>query len=96
MYRKRYGDDWMYDIARRFYQFAGEHRYHPVALAVAWVSHHPAITAPILGARDVDQLEDALGSMDIQMTPELYADICKLTPIPPSATDRSEELITGI
>ncbi len=23
MYRKRYGDDWMYDIARRFYQFAG-------------------------------------------------------------------------
>lgn len=94
MYRKRYGDDWMYDIARRFYQFAAEHGHHPVALAVAWVSHHPAITAPILGARNVDQLEDALGSMDIKMTPELYADICKLTPIPPSATDRSEELIS--
>jgi aryl-alcohol dehydrogenase-like predicted oxidoreductase len=92
MYRKRYGDDWMFDIARRFCQFAAGHGFHPVALAVAWVSHHPAMTAPILGARNVDQLEDALQSTDIQMTPELYADICKLTPIPPSATDRSEEI----
>jgi aryl-alcohol dehydrogenase-like predicted oxidoreductase len=93
MYRKRYGDDWMSDIARRFSQFAAKRGYHPVSLAVSWVSHHPAVTAPILGARNVDQLEDALGSMDIEMTSELYRDICKITPMPPSATDRSEELV---
>ena len=92
MYRKRYGDDWMVDTTRRFKRFAEEHGYHPVSLAVAWVSHHPAVTAPILGARNVDQLEDALRSVEIQMNPELYADICRLTPTPPSATDRSEEI----
>lgn len=93
MYRKRYGDDWMFDVAGRFCQFAGEHGYHPVSLAIAWVSYHPAITAPILGARNVEQLEDALASTEIQITPELYVDICRLTPTPPSATDRSEELV---
>jgi aryl-alcohol dehydrogenase-like predicted oxidoreductase len=75
-----------------FCQFAAGHGFHPVALAVAWVSHHPAMTAPILGARNVDQLEDALRSMDIQLSPALYADICRLAPAPPLATDRSEEI----
>jgi aryl-alcohol dehydrogenase-like predicted oxidoreductase len=93
MYQKRYGEGWMFDTARRFNQFAEERGYHPVSLAVAWVSHHPAVTAPILGARNVDQLEDALQSTDIHMTQELYADICRLTPTPPSATDRSEEIV---
>jgi aryl-alcohol dehydrogenase-like predicted oxidoreductase len=93
MYRKRYGEGWMSDTARRFKRFAEEHGYHPVSLAVAWVSHHPSVTAPILGARNVDQLEDALRSMDIQLSPELYADICRLAPTPPSATDRSEEIV---
>ena len=93
MYQKRYGEDWMSDTTRRFIRFAEEHGYHPVSLAVAWVSHHPVVTAPILGARNVDQLEDALRSVDIQLSPELYAEICGLTPTPPSATDRSEEIV---
>ena len=93
MYQKRYGEDWMSDTTQRFIRFAEEHGYHPVSLAVAWVSHHPAVTAPILGARNVDQLEDALRSVDILLSPELYADICKVTPTPPSATDRSEEIV---
>ncbi len=93
MYRKRYGEGWMFDTTRRFNRFAKEHGYHPVSLAVAWVSRHPAVTAPILGARNVDQLEDALRSVDIQLSPEFYADICRLTPTPPSATDRSEEIV---
>ncbi len=93
MYRRRYGEDWMFDVTRRFIRFAEEHRYHPVSLAVAWVSHHPAVTAPILGARNVDQLEDALRSVDIQLSPELYTGLCRLTPTPPSATDRSEDIV---
>jgi aryl-alcohol dehydrogenase-like predicted oxidoreductase len=93
MYQKRYGEEWMFDTTRRFNRFAEEHGYHPVSLAVAWVSYHPAVTAPILGARNVEQLEDALRSVDIQLGPELYAEICRLTPTPPSATDRSEEIV---
>ena len=51
----------------------------------------PAVTAPIIGARNLDQLEGSLGSLEIDMTPELRAEISALSPEPPPATDRSEE-----
>jgi aryl-alcohol dehydrogenase-like predicted oxidoreductase len=92
MYRKRYSEQWMYDGAMRFTQFAADNGYHPVSLAVAWVAHHPAITAPIMGARDVTQLKDSLQAADIEMSPDLYEAICQLTPTPSPATDRSEIL----
>jgi aryl-alcohol dehydrogenase-like predicted oxidoreductase len=90
MYQKRYGEQWMYDAAVEFAQLAGDNGYHPVSLAVAWVAHHPAVTAPIIGARNVGQLKDALQSVDIEISPDLYDAICRLTPKPPPATDRSE------
>ena len=92
MYQKRYGQRWMFDAALRFKEFARTQGYHPVSLAVAWVARHPAITAPILGARNVDQLEDALRSAEIELSPDLYAEICRLTPTPPPATDRTENI----
>jgi aryl-alcohol dehydrogenase-like predicted oxidoreductase len=91
MYRRRYGEQWMYAAAVKFTQFARDKGYHPVSLAVAWVAHHPAVTAPIIGARNVEQLKDSLQAADIQMSPDLYAEICRLTPAPPPATDRSED-----
>jgi aryl-alcohol dehydrogenase-like predicted oxidoreductase len=51
---------------------------------------HPAITAPIIGARSVEQLNDSLAALDIRMTPELRAEISALSPEPPPPTDRSE------
>ena len=94
MYQKRYGEQWMYDAATKFTQFAADNGYHPVSLAVAWVAHHPALTAPIMGARNVKQLKDSLQSDDIEMSPDLYSEICRLTPTPPPATDRSENQVT--
>lgn len=38
-------------------------------MALAWLLHRPAITAPIIGANSVEQLKDALGSVAIQLTP---------------------------
>jgi len=90
MYGKRYGEQWMQDAALRFAQFAVENGYHPVSLAVAWVARHPAVTAPIIGARDVEQLEASLQSVDIDLSPDVYDAICRITPKPPPATDRSE------
>jgi len=92
MYRKRYSEQWMYDAAVQFTQFAADNGYHPVSLAVAWVAHHPAVTAPIMGARNAEQLKDSLRAADIELSPDLYAAICELTPTPPPATDRSEIL----
>jgi len=92
MYATRYSQEWMHDAAGRFAEFAKSRGHHPVTLAVAWVAAHPAITAPIIGARNLDQLEPALAALDIDMTPELYAELCALTPTPPPATDRTEEV----
>jgi len=91
MYQTRYGDDVHYRVAEQFTRFAEENGYHPVSLAVAWVMHHPAVTAPIIGARNVDQLEGSLGAQNIQMTDDLYEAVSDLSPTPPPATDRVEE-----
>ena len=93
MYRKRYREQWMYDAAIKFTQLAKDSGYHPVALAVAWVAHHPAVAAPIMGARNVEQLKGSLQAADIEMSSDLYNEICRLTPTPPPATDRSEDQI---
>lgn len=91
MYQVRYGEDGYLDTAERFTEFARQHGFEPVSLAVAWVAAHPAVTAPIVGARNVPQLEGALKAVDIKMTPELRAEISALSPEPPPATDRNEE-----
>jgi aryl-alcohol dehydrogenase-like predicted oxidoreductase len=91
MYRVRYAADWTYDVAERFSNFAKAHGFTPASLAVAWVAGHPAVTAPIIGARNLTQLEDSLKALEIKLTPELRAEISALSPEPPLATDREEE-----
>lgn len=90
-YAERYKDGWMYEVADRFSRFAREHGFDPVSLAVAWCASHPAVTAPIIGARNVEQLEGSLAAMEIEMSAELREAISALSPEPPPATDRSEE-----
>jgi aryl-alcohol dehydrogenase-like predicted oxidoreductase len=91
MYQTRYSADVHYRVAERFSQFARENGYDPVSLAVAWVMHHPAVTAPIIGARNLQQLEGSLGALDVDMTEDLYEAVADLSPTPPPATDRVEE-----
>ena len=91
MYQTRYHEGWMTQVAEDFTAFAQARGYHPVSLAVAWVGGHPAVTAPIIGARNLAQLEDSLGALKVTMTPELRAEISALSPEPPPATDRNEE-----
>jgi len=52
---------------------------------------HPAITAPIIGARNLEQLEASLQAAEVVMTPEWRTEIAALSSEPPPATDRSEE-----
>ncbi len=91
-YQDRYGEEWMHETARKFAAFCAERGVHAVSMAVAWVGGHPAVTAPIIGARNVDQLRASLDSVKIAMTPELRAEISALSRMPPPATDRLEEL----
>jgi len=91
MYVQRYAPAWMAEVAARFAGFAEARGLHPVSLAVAWVASHPAVTAPIVGARSVEQLGPSLAALDIAMTPDLRRELDALSPTPPPATDRLEE-----
>ena len=91
VYETRYGADWMYETAAAFTRLARRYGYPPPALAVAWAASHPAVTAPIIGARSVEQLEGSLKALEVDMTPELRREISALSPTPPPATDRNEE-----
>jgi aryl-alcohol dehydrogenase-like predicted oxidoreductase len=93
MYQIRYGFDWVHETAGRFTDFARSRGFDPAALAVAWVGSHPAVTAPIIGARSLQQLEGTLKSLEIEMTPEMRAEVSALSPEPPPATDRAEEQV---
>ncbi|MDP2334300.1 MAG: aldo/keto reductase [Reyranella sp.] len=91
MYEARYGEAWTFEVAEKFVAFCKRKGMHPVSAAIAWVGSHPAVTAPIIGARNLDQLKDSLASVKIGMTPALRAEMAELSPTPPPATDRLEE-----
>ena len=91
MYEARYGEPWMFEVAEKYVAFCKQKGLHPVSAAVAWVGAHPAVTAPIIGARNLDQLKDSLNAVKIDMTPALRAEIADLSRTPPPATDRLEE-----
>ena len=91
MYEARYGEAWTFEVAEKYVAFCKDKGLHPVSAAIAWVGSHPAVTAPIIGARNLDQLKDSLASVDVKMTPELRAEMGELSRTPPPATDRLEE-----
>jgi aryl-alcohol dehydrogenase-like predicted oxidoreductase len=91
MYTSRYGEPWMHEIAEKYVAFCQKRGLHPVSAAVAWVGAHPGVTAPIVGARNVQQLQASLDSMKIEMGQALWNEIAALSRTPPPATDRLEE-----
>ena len=90
-YRARYREDWVHEVAANFADFCRQRDLHPVGAAVAWVGAHPAVTAPIIGARNLEQLRPSLDSPSIEMTTALRAEISALSRTPPPATDRFDE-----
>jgi len=92
-YTARYADEMNFVVADRFTTYAAEHGMHPATLAVAWVMSNPAITAPIIGARNVEQLEPSLAALDVDMTPQWRDEISALSVTPAPATDRAETLL---
>ena len=90
-YTARYRADWLYELAENFTAYANTANLKPATLALAWVLANPAITAPIFGARNLEQLEDSLLAADYQMSAQQWQQISDLTPQVPLATDRDDE-----
>ena len=90
-YAARYGQEWMAETAQSLSTLANEWGTDPATLAVAWAAKHPAVSAPIISARDAQQLEASLNALDVCLTAEQYAQIEALSARPAPATDRLEE-----
>ncbi|MEO0771760.1 MAG: aldo/keto reductase [Pseudomonadota bacterium] len=90
-YAARYGQDWMHEAAGALSQMAEQMGVHAATLAVAWAAHHPALTAPIISARNAQQLAPSLAANSLTLSDDSYAQIEALSPRPAPATDRLEE-----
>ncbi|MCP4821851.1 MAG: aldo/keto reductase, partial [Shimia sp.] len=91
-YAARYGVDWMHDTATQLSEIAKELATHPATLAAAWAARHQTCPSPILSARNTEQLAPSLAATTFYMGDTLYERLTALTPTPPPATDRLEEL----
>jgi aryl-alcohol dehydrogenase-like predicted oxidoreductase len=92
-YAARYGQDWMVDTAQRLSGIAIEMGIDAATLAVAWAAQHTAVTAPIISARSVAQLQPSLEAGNLTLTDEEYDRIEALSVRPAPATDRLEEAV---
>lgn len=54
----------------------------PADVALAWLLHNPAVTAPIIGPRTLQQLEGSLRALEIELTPEVLTRLDKIWPGP--------------
>ncbi|HHX64201.1 MAG TPA: aldo/keto reductase [Chloroflexi bacterium] len=69
-YYERYYTDQAMDIVEAFVQAAKDRGITAARLALAWVLGERRVTCPIVGARNLEQLDDTLGGLDISLTPE--------------------------
>ncbi len=57
----------------------------PADVALAWLLHQPVVTAPIIGPRTVQQVDDALGALDVRLTDDVLAELDRIFPGPGGA-----------
>lgn len=79
-YHDRYYTRDALDLVERFVAAARERGVTPAQLALAWVLAEPRVTAPILGARNLEQLQDTLGGLEIQLSSKERAEIPAIAP----------------
>ena len=90
-YQVRYGQLDAQGVAEAVVNKARELGVTPAALAIAWVMRHPTVTAPLLGARSVEQLRPCLAASNLTLSDAEYAALSALTPEPAPATDRHDD-----
>jgi aryl-alcohol dehydrogenase-like predicted oxidoreductase len=62
-------------IAEVVVKVAGDLGVTPSQVALAWAMRDPRVTAPIIGARTLDQFEDNLGALDLTLPDAALADL---------------------
>jgi aryl-alcohol dehydrogenase (NADP+) len=77
IYRERYLSDESFLRTSRFLEVSKKRRLHPIALAIAWVASHPAVTSSIIGARNEGQLRETLKFAELKISVQERDEISK-------------------
>jgi 1-deoxyxylulose-5-phosphate synthase len=59
-----------FDVADTVAKLAAEREVPPAQVALAWLLHKPAVTAPIIGATKLRHIEDALAATQLTLAPD--------------------------
>ena len=68
-----------FEAYEKFCQEIGE---SPADLALAWLLHNPAVTAPIIGPRTMEQLEESPHALEITLSEEVLSKLDEIWPGP--------------
>ena len=67
---------------RRFHTLCADYGSDEATVSMAWLLSRPQVTAPLIGPRTIEQLEDSLKALEFRMTPELAEELDRLFPAP--------------
>ena len=65
--------------------FCDELGEQPADVGIAWLLHQPAVTAPIIGPRTIEQLDSQLRALDISLDDKALARLDEISPGPGGA-----------
>ena len=65
-----YYQDGDFDVVDRVIEVAAAHGVKPAQIALAWLLHKPGVTAPIIGASKLYQLDEAIEAVTIKLSAE--------------------------
>ena len=68
------------EVGKKFVQLAKDYGLQPAQLAVLWVKDQPGITAPLIGPRTLEQLEEFLPVLEMKLESSLRSACDKLVP----------------
>lgn len=57
-----------FTIADRVVEIARERGVRPIQVALSWILRQPAVTAPIVGATRIEQLDELVAGLDISLS----------------------------
>ena len=69
-YSRKLYTDADFEIVDRVVALAGRRGLPPARIALAWLLHQPAVTAPIVGASKMPHLDDAVAALDVKLSDE--------------------------
>ncbi|MFW5750700.1 MAG: aldo/keto reductase [Planctomycetota bacterium] len=79
-WHERYFVEPAFRVVDRLRELATAHDATPGQIALAWLLHREGVTAPIIGPRTVEQLEDNLGALDVRLDADELASFDQLSP----------------